>query len=62
MDCILTARNKARIKTSNYLIAFTLLGCIGAVILGKRDAARGENLVKQREDWLRERLAEDKKK
>ncbi|XP_077267234.1 UPF0389 protein CG9231 isoform X1 [Temnothorax americanus] len=61
-DCILTARNKARIKTCNYMIAFTLIGCLISVILGKRDAAKGENLLKQREDWLRDRLAEDKNK
>lgn len=54
VDCILTARNKARIKACNYMIAFTLVGCLGAVLLGKKQAARGENLLKQREEWLKE--------
>lgn len=62
MDCILTARNKARIKTCNYMIAVTLVGCLGAVMLGKREAARGENLLKQREEWLQQELAKDKNK
>ncbi|XP_018340671.1 PREDICTED: UPF0389 protein CG9231 isoform X2 [Trachymyrmex septentrionalis] len=61
-DCILGARSKARIKTCNYMIVFTIIGCIGAVILGKRQAKRGETLFKQREDWLKEVMAEDKKK
>lgn len=54
VDCILTARNKARIKACNYMIAIILVGCLGAVILGKRQAARGENILKQREEWLKE--------
>lgn len=62
MDCILTARSRARIKVCNYMIAVTLIGCIIAVILGKRDVARGETLIKQREEWLKETLAQDKNK
>lgn len=27
------------------------LGSIGAVLLGKRDAERGETLLKMRQDW-----------
>lgn len=54
MDCLLAARSKARIKACNYMIIATLIGCIGSVILGKRQAARGESLVKQREDWFKE--------
>jgi len=61
-DCILTARNKARIKACNYMIVITLIGCIGAILLGKREAASGGSLSKQRDDWLRERLAQDKNK
>ncbi|KYN18120.1 hypothetical protein ALC57_09630, partial [Trachymyrmex cornetzi] len=62
VDCILGARSKARIKTCNYMIVFTIIGCIGAVLLGKQQAKRGESLVKQREEWLKEIMAEDKKK
>ncbi|XP_072742782.1 UPF0389 protein CG9231 [Anoplolepis gracilipes] len=54
VDCLLAARSKARIKACNYMIIATLIGCIGSVILGKRQAARGESLVKQREDWFKE--------
>lgn len=59
---MLTARSRARIKACNYMIVVTLIGCLGAVLLGKKDAARGENLLKQREEWLQNRLAQDKKK
>ncbi|XP_011629602.1 UPF0389 protein CG9231 [Pogonomyrmex barbatus] len=62
VDCILTARNKARIKVCNYMIIATLIGCIGAVILGKRDASEGRNLVKQREEWLQTQIEKDKNK
>ncbi|KAG5310881.1 F162A protein, partial [Acromyrmex insinuator] len=61
VDCILSARSKARIKTCNYMIVFTIIGCIGAVLLGKRDAKRGESLFKQREKWLEEIITENKK-
>ncbi|XP_029171727.1 UPF0389 protein GA21628-like [Nylanderia fulva] len=61
VECLLAARSKARIKACNYMIVATLIGCIGAVILGKRQAARGETLTKQREDWFKEMLAEEKK-
>ncbi|KYQ46428.1 hypothetical protein ALC60_14524 [Trachymyrmex zeteki] len=62
VDCILSARSKARIKTCNYMIVFTIIGCIGAVLLGKRDAKRGVSLIKQREEWLKQVNEEDKKK
>lgn len=62
VDCLLTARSKARIKTCNYMIVATLIGCICAVILGKKQAAKGETLGKQREDWLKEIVAQEKNK
>lgn len=62
VDCLLTARSKARIKTCNYMIVATLIGCICTVILGKKQAAKGETLDKQREDWLKEILAQEKNK
>ncbi|CAL1683828.1 unnamed protein product [Lasius platythorax] len=60
VDCLLAARSKARIKACNYMIIATIIGCIGSVILGKRQAARGETLSKQREDWFKEMLAREK--
>ncbi|XP_011881205.1 PREDICTED: UPF0389 protein CG9231 [Vollenhovia emeryi] len=60
-ECILTARSKARIKTCNYMIAATILGCIIFITLGKRGAAKGETLHKQRDDWLKEQLEQDRK-
>lgn len=62
MECLLTARSKARIKACNYMIIATLIGCVIAVILGKREAARGETLSKQREEWFNEMMAKDKNK
>lgn len=62
VDCILTARSKARIKACNYMIIGAIVGCIGAVILGKKQAARGETLMKQRDDWYKEALAKEQKK
>lgn len=44
------------------MIVFTIIGCIGAVLLGKRDAKRGVSLIKQREEWLKQVNEEDKKK
>ncbi|XP_012526899.1 UPF0389 protein CG9231 [Monomorium pharaonis] len=61
-DCMLAARSKARIKTCHYMIVITLIGCLGAAILGKRAAASGDSLFKQREEWLQQRLKEDKNK
>lgn len=62
VDCILTARNKARIKLCNYMIVITLLGCLSAIIIGKKAAERGENLHQQREEWLQKQIAQDKNK
>lgn len=44
------------------MIVATIIGCIGAVILGKRQAKRGESLAKMREDWYQEMLAKEKNK
>ncbi|XP_011137964.1 protein FAM162A [Harpegnathos saltator] len=62
VDCLLTARSKARIKTCNYMIVVTIIGCIIAAFLGKRQAERGENLFKMRQDWYEEMLEKDKNK
>lgn len=61
VDCLLTARSRARIKACNYMIAFTIVGCIISVMIGKRHAERGETLSKLRQDWYNETLAKDKK-
>lgn len=44
------------------MIVAVLIGCIGAVFLGKREAGRGENLLKQRDEWLKEQLEKNKNK
>ncbi|XP_032681532.1 UPF0389 protein GA21628-like isoform X2 [Odontomachus brunneus] len=62
IDCLLTARSKARIKTINYMIVMSIIGCIIAAILGKRQAEKGENLSKMRDDWYQEMLDKDKNK
>lgn len=61
VDCLLTAKSKARIKTTNYMMVGTIIGCIFAVILGKRQAERGESLHTMRDDWYKEMLAKDNK-
>ncbi|XP_014468988.1 PREDICTED: UPF0389 protein GA21628-like isoform X2 [Dinoponera quadriceps] len=62
VDCLLNSRSKARIKSTNYLMVAAVIGCIGAVILGKRAADKGENLHMMRDQWLQERLEKDKNK
>lgn len=44
------------------MIVGTVIGCIIAVVLGKRAVARGDNFVKQRDEWLQKALLEDEKK
>lgn len=43
------------------MIVATIFGCIGAVILGKRQAERGETLTKMREDMFQDSLTNEKK-
>ncbi|KYM81983.1 hypothetical protein ALC53_07531, partial [Atta colombica] len=62
IDCMHNARTKARIKTCNYMMIFGTICCLSAVFLGKEQAKKGETLFKQREKWLEEYNAEDKKK
>lgn len=61
-DCILTAQTKARIRACNLMIVFSIVGFIISIISGKREAAAGNTLSKQREVWYqglqRERQAE----
>ncbi|KAL0126098.1 hypothetical protein PUN28_004904 [Cardiocondyla obscurior] len=61
-DCILNSRSKARIKCCNYMIVATVVGCLISIFLGKREAARGGSLRKQRDEWFQEQLAQNKNK
>lgn len=54
------ARNKARIKLANYMMAATVLACLGMVISGKRAAERGETISKMNLDWHKEINKESK--
>ncbi|XP_025987064.1 UPF0389 protein CG9231 [Solenopsis invicta] len=62
VNCMLTARSKARIKACQYMIGFTLIGCLTAAIIGRKAAARGENLLTQRQEWYQKNVVEDKNK
>jgi len=58
---MLGARSKMRVKICNYMIVAVLIGCIIMVILGKRQAEEGDNLIKRRKDWYKEIVAEKNK-
>ncbi|RZB39786.1 UPF0389 domain containing -like, partial [Asbolus verrucosus] len=55
------ARNRMRIKISNYMMALTVVGCIVMVYFGKRAAGRGESVVKENLEWHRKINEEGKK-
>lgn len=59
-DTMEKARNKARIKLANYMMAATVLACLGMVISGKRAAERGETISKMNLDWHKEINKESK--
>lgn len=44
-------KSRARVKAANYMIAFAILGCIGAAISGKRAARSGDSIQKRNLDW-----------
>ncbi|XP_067010896.2 UPF0389 protein GA21628 [Anabrus simplex] len=48
------ARNKARIKISNYMMVGTILACVIFVYSGKQAAKRGESVTKMNLDWHQE--------
>lgn len=57
-------RNKMRIKICNYMMIFTIIGCVAMIITGKRAAARGDNLPSRTIEWhkkLREEAEAEKK-
>lgn len=56
--CMQAARSKARIKSCNYMIIVATIGCICAALTGKRQAAQGESIFKQREEWYQEAIKE----
>ncbi|BES87458.1 Protein of unknown function (DUF1075) [Nesidiocoris tenuis] len=45
------AYNKGRIKTANYMMLATIVGCIVMVYSGKQAAERGESVHKMNLDW-----------
>lgn len=47
-------KNRMRIKIANYMMAATLVGCLGMVYLGKQAAKKGETLQKINLDWHKE--------
>ncbi|XP_014271437.1 UPF0389 protein CG9231 [Halyomorpha halys] len=59
-DTMEKARNKARIKIANYMMAATVLACLGMVISGKKAAERGETIAKMNIDWHKEMNKESK--
>ncbi|EZA47448.1 hypothetical protein DMN91_004791 [Ooceraea biroi] len=59
-ETLLTARSKARIKASNYMIVVTLIGCLFAAFLGKKQVKEGDSLHKRRLDWYKEVTEKDK--
>lgn len=44
------------------MIIFTIIGCILSVILGKRQAEKGDTLKKQRDEWFENVIAREKNK
>lgn len=48
------AESKMRIRTANILMILTLVGCVFAVISGKKKAARGETVQQMNIDWHKE--------
>ncbi|XP_044726681.1 UPF0389 protein CG9231 [Chrysoperla carnea] len=54
MDVMERARNRARIRIANYMMAATAIACIAMAISGKRAAERGESVQKMNLDWHKE--------
>lgn len=48
LECIQKAHSTARIRVSFILMGITILGFIGAIIMGKRDTASGKNILTER--------------
>lgn len=61
-NCIVQAQTKARIRVCNLMMVFAVIGFIVSIISGKREAAAGNTVSKQREEWYeglqRQRQAE----
>lgn len=45
------ANNKTRIRIANLMMAATVVGCIVAIVLGKKAAESGDSVQKQNLDW-----------
>ena len=52
-DTILAAKSKARIKTCHYMMGITIIGCILAVMSGKRAAKTGDSIEKRHQELHR---------
>ncbi|KAH0944451.1 hypothetical protein HN011_007620 [Eciton burchellii] len=59
-ECMLSARGKMRVKICNYMIVAIVIACVVNTVLGKQQAEKGDNLIKQRKDWYKE-IAEKNK-
>jgi len=57
---MLSARGKMRVKICNYMIIAIVIACVVNIVLGKQQAEKGDNLIKQRKDWYKE-IAEKNK-
>ncbi|XP_023245714.1 UPF0389 protein CG9231-like [Copidosoma floridanum] len=50
-DAIYQAKSKARVKAANYMMAATVLMCLGTVFYAKGLVKKGDSIQKRREDW-----------
>ncbi|KAL1109905.1 hypothetical protein AAG570_014139 [Ranatra chinensis] len=60
IEALEKARNKARIRVSNYMMVLTLIACVGVAISGRRAAERGESLSQRTLDWHKQIREESK--
>ena len=47
-------RNRMRIKISNYMMVFTVFGCIIMIWSGKKAVENGESVTKMNLEWHKE--------
>lgn len=45
------ANNRTRIRIANFMIVGTIIGCIVAIVSGKKAAESGDSVQKQNLDW-----------
>ncbi|XP_043272086.1 UPF0389 protein CG9231 [Venturia canescens] len=51
LDVLQRVQTQARVRVANIMIVFTLIGCVWAVVTGKKEAAAGKNLAQDNMDW-----------